>query len=142
MVVLGLLLLLASGALTVGVLLQNTDAVAVAAFGQTASGLTVGGLFLAGVGTGAIAILGLTMILAGASRRRARRVGLKREMRDVRDERETLAEENARLRDELTAARSTSPAYVDNTVYPEDARVYPADTGRHAETERPGLFRR
>jgi uncharacterized integral membrane protein len=139
MVVLGLLLLLASGVLTVGVVTQNTDTVSVAAFGQTASNLTLGGLFLAGVVTGAIAILGLTMILAGASRRRARRVGLKREMRDVRDERETLAEENARLRDELAASRSAQPAYVDNTVYPDDT------AGRHADsdaTERGGLFRR
>ena len=139
MVALGLLLLLASGALTLGVVMANTDAVSVSAFGQSASGLTLGGLFLAGAVTGAIAILGLTLMLAGASRRRARRVGLKREMRDVRDERETLAEENARLRDELETARSAHPAYVDNTVYPEDA------VGRHSETdttERHGLFRR
>jgi membrane protein implicated in regulation of membrane protease activity len=133
MIVLGLLLLLAAGALTAAVLMANTDVVLVAAFGQTTSTLTLGGLFLAGVITGAIAILGLTMILAGASRRRARRVGLKREMRDVRDERETLAEENARLRDELASSRS-------------DAAVYPDDTaGRHVdsdETERPGLFNR
>src|SRR5690242_5230658 len=106
MVVLGLLLLLASGALTVGVVLDNTDAVSVAAYGQTASDLTLGGLFLAGAVTGAIAILGITMILAGLSRGRARRVVRKREMRDAVDERETLAEENARLRDELAASRS------------------------------------
>jgi hypothetical protein len=60
-------------------------------------------------------------------------------MRDVRDERETLAEENARLRNELAAPRSAQPTYVDNTVYPEDG------AGRHVETdtsERPGLFHR
>ena len=136
MVVLGLLLLLASGALTVGVVMQNTDAVSVAAFGQTASDLSLGGLFLAGVVTGAIAILGLTMILAGASRRRTRRAGLKRQIRDVRDERETLAEENARLRDELGTARSATPAYADDTVYPDDT------VGRHSDTERHGLFNR
>ena len=139
MVVLGLLLLLASGALTVGVVMQNTDAVSVAAFGQTATGLTIGGLFLAGVVIGAIAILGLTMILAGASRRRARRIGLKRQMRDVRDERETLAEENARLRDELAASRSTTTSYADDAVYPDDT------VGRHSDadrTERHGLFNR
>ena len=133
MVVLGLLLLLAAGALSAAVVLANTDAVAVAAFGQSATGLTVGGLFLAGAVTGAVAILGLTMMLAGLSRRRARRVGLKREMRDARDERETLAEENARLRDELAAARSRTA----------DEDVYPVDTvGRHADTERRGLFNR
>jgi membrane protein implicated in regulation of membrane protease activity len=140
MVVLGLLLLLGAGALTAAVVMANTDTVAVIAFGESASGLTIGGLFLAGVITGAIAILGLTMMLAGLSRRRARRVGLKREMRDVRDERETLAEENARLRDELAASRSGSASYAD------DDAVYPDDTvGRHADTdrtERHGLFNR
>jgi hypothetical protein len=139
MVVLGLLLLLAAGGLTAAVVTDNTDAVTVTAFEQSASGLTLGGLFLAGVVTGAIAILGLTMMLAGLSRRRARRVGIKREMRDVRDERETLAEENARLRDELASARAAAPSYADNTVYPDDA------TGRHADTEttdRTGLFNR
>ena len=139
MVVLGLLLLLAAGGLTAAVVMDNTDAVTVTAFEQSASGLTIGGLFLAGVVTGAIAILGLTMMLAGLSRRRARRVGLKREMRDVRDERETLAEENARLRDELAASRSALPAYADDTVYPEDT------AGRHADTDgtgQRGLFNR
>ncbi|MDT7538314.1 MAG: hypothetical protein QOI82_1899 [Actinomycetota bacterium] len=135
MVVLGLLLLLGAGALTAAVVLANTDAVAIVAFGHSATGLTIGGLFLAGAITGAIAILGVTMMLAGLSRRRARRVGLKREMRDARDERETLAEENARLRDELAASRSTT--------YADDAAVYPDDTvGRHSDTERHGLFNR
>ena len=139
MVVLGLLLLLGAGVLTAAVVMANTDTVAVSAFGESASGLTIGGLFLAGAVTGAIAILGLSMILAGASRRRARRVGLKREMRDVRDERETLAEENARLRDEIATSRSDQPDYVDNTVYPDDT------VGRHADTdktEKHGLFNR
>jgi FtsZ-binding cell division protein ZapB len=133
MVVLGLLLLLGAGALTAAVVLANTDTVLVAAFGQSASGLTIGGLFLAGVITGAIAILGLTMMLAGLSRRRARRAGLKREMRDVRDERETLAEENDRLKSELAKAQ------VRDNVYPDDT------VGRHADTdttERHGLFNR
>ena len=133
MVVLGLLLLLASGVLTVGVVLDSTDAASASAFGQSATGLTGGGLFLAGVITGAVAILGLTMVLAGASRGRARRAARKREMRDAVDERETLAEENERLRRELETSRT-------------DAAVYPDDTvGRHADTDtsdRPGLFHR
>jgi hypothetical protein len=60
-------------------------------------------------------------------------------MRDVRDERETLAEENARLREELAKSRSAHPAYVDDTVYPDDT------VARHADTDtsdRSGLFRR
>jgi membrane protein implicated in regulation of membrane protease activity len=136
MVVLGLLLLLAAGALTAAVVLANTDPVAIIAFGQSAAGFTIGGLFLAGAITGAIAILGVTMMLAGLSRRRARRVVLKREMRDVRDERETLAEENARLREELAATRSGSASYDEDSVYPDDT------VGRHTDTERHGLFNR
>ena len=139
MVILGLLLLLAAGALTAAVVMANTDAVSVSAFGESASGLTLGGLFLAGVITGAIAILGLTMILAGLSRRRTRRVGLKQEIRDARGERETLAEENMRLQREVADLRKHDNTYVADTVYPDDT------VGRHADTDktqRHGLFNR
>jgi hypothetical protein len=85
--------------------IQNTDASSASVFGQAISG-TVGGLFLAGVVTGAVALLGIMLMLAGASRRRARRAGLKRQVREVRGEKESLAEENARLQSELEATRS------------------------------------
>jgi membrane protein implicated in regulation of membrane protease activity len=131
MVALGLLLLLASGLLTAALVVQSTDAVHVAALGQSVTGMTVGGLFLAGVITGAVAILGVMLLVAGAGRRRSRRTGLKRQVRDVRGEKETLAEENARLHRDLEAARSESG------VYPAD------DTVAHdGETTRHGLFHR
>ena len=138
MVALGLFLLLIAGAVTVGMVLQNTDASSASVFGQAVNG-TLGGLFLAGVITGAVALLGVTLIIGGLARRRARRVGLKRQVREAHGERETLAEENARLQGELDATRSGSNAYPDNagTV-----------AGRHADetdpatSERPGLFRR
>jgi uncharacterized integral membrane protein len=140
MVALGLLLLLASGALTVGVVVANTDGTTLAAFGQATSALNLGGVFLAGAITGAIAILGVTMVLAGASRGRARRAELRRRALDERQEKESLAEENARLRGELEGARPSS--YADEAVYPEDRPV-----GRHADTENTtengrGLFHR
>jgi hypothetical protein len=124
-VVLGLLLLVLSGLLTAGMVLQNTDPAAVSLYGHAVTGVTIGGLFAAGVVTGAVALLGLIMMLGGARRRRARRVGLKQEVRDVRVERETLAEENARLRRELETSRTTTLS---------DAPAYP-DTGRHIDTE-------
>jgi hypothetical protein len=133
-VVLGLLLLVISGLLTAGMVLQNTDPAQVSVYGQNVTGMTIGGLFAAGVATGAIALLGLFMILAGARRRRTRRVGLKRQVRDVREERESLAEENARLKGELAATQ--------NGV--SDAPAYP-ESGRHLETDTtadPGLFQR
>jgi uncharacterized integral membrane protein len=137
MVALGLLLLLASGVLTVGVVVANTDATTVSLFGQATSALNNGGLFLAGAITGALAILGVTMILAGAARGRTRRASRRQRVLDERDERETLAEENARLRGELEGSRAT---YADDAVYPEDRTA-----GRHAESDSSagrGLFRR
>jgi hypothetical protein len=134
MVALGLLLVLASGVLTAALVMDNTDTVGVSAFGESLSGLTVGGLFVAGVLTGAAAILGLTMILAGAARGRRRRALRKQEAIDARDEKETLAEENLRLQRELDSRN--------------DAAVYPADDvdGRHVDTETAreghGLFHR
>jgi Mg2+/citrate symporter len=129
MVVLGLLLLLAAGALTVEVVIANTDTTHVSVFGQAISGLTLGGLFVAGVITGAIAILALAMMLAGARRRRTRRVGLRRQVLDEREEKESLAEENALLRRQLEDTRSTSG------IYPDD----PVETDT---TARHGLFNR
>jgi hypothetical protein len=119
-VVLGLLLLLLSGGLTAAVLVQNTGATSVDVLGLTFSGLTLGGLFAAGVVTGAVALLGLALMLGGVRRARARRHARRQEVREVRDQRESLAEENARLQREL--AERTS-----------DAAVYPTETtaGRH-----------
>ncbi|GAC1442930.1 MAG: hypothetical protein NVSMB55_14990 [Mycobacteriales bacterium] len=114
MVVLGLLLLLAAGLVTAGMVLQNTDASSASLFGQAVTG-TVGGLFVAGAITGAIAILGVIMMVAGLTRRRARRAGLRRQVRDARGERKSLAEENARLKNELQARGSAT--------YPADGAV-------------------
>lgn len=128
MVALGLFLLVLSGALTAAMVLQNTDASSASAFGQAVTG-TTGTLFLAGVITGAVGLLGIMMIMAGLARRRGRRRGLKQQVRAERGERETLAEENARLRRELDGTGSGDGVYPD-----EDAT-----TGKHA---RAGLFHR
>jgi hypothetical protein len=111
MVGLGLLLLVLSGALGAAVALSNTDAADVSALGYGFNGLTTGGLFLFGAITGLVFGLGLAMLLAGAARRRTRRRGLKSQVKAVRSERESLAEENARL----------------------EAEVYPVE-GKHART--------
>ena len=140
MVVLGLLLLVASGLLTARVVLDNTDTVSVAAFGHSVSGLTLGGLFAAGVAAGLRGLLGLLMMLAGARRRRTRRAGMKQQIRDARGEKESLAEENARLRSELEARTGgAGNGAVDGTA--DGTAVYPADetVGRHT---RAGLFHR
>jgi uncharacterized integral membrane protein len=128
MVVLGLFLLIVAGVVTAAMVLQNTDASMASVFGQAVHA-TIGGLFLAGVIAGAVAMLGVMLMLAGATRRRARRAGLKRQVREARGERETLAEENARLQRELEATRSGSDLSGD--VYPNEQTA-----GKH------GLFNR
>jgi gas vesicle protein len=128
MVLLGLLLLLVSGVFTAGMVLSNTDAVSASAFGSSLTNLSIGQLFLAGALTGLVFGLGLAMMLAGAARKRARRRGLKSQVKAVRSERESLAEENARLQSELEASRGGT-------------EVYPAEGGKHAETKT-GMFRR
>ena len=128
MVVLGLLLLVACVAVGTAVAIANTSATAVEAFGYSLSGLTLGGVFLVGMGLGALALLGLLMLLGGARRRRAKRVAHRREVESVRNEQETLAEENARLQAELEQSRTVSP-------YPTDVagdRTVLPEHGKHA----------
>lgn len=108
-VVLGLLLLLACLAVGAAVAVANTSATAVEGFGYSLSGLTLGGVFLVGMGLGALALLGLLMLLGGARRRRAARAAQRREVESVRTEQESLAEENARLQAELEENRNVSP---------------------------------
>ena len=139
MAFLGLLLVALTGAFAAVIALNNTDAVSASALGYTIADLSVGGLFLLGALTGLIFGLGLSMMMAGAARQRARRRGLKSQEKAVRNERETLAEENARLQQELEHERSTRVTPMN------DADVYPAEGGRHAAKEtsgRCGLFRR
>ena len=124
MVALGLIVLVLSGALTLGVVLSNTDPVAASAFGVSLSNVTVGGLFLVGAVTGLAFMLGLTLMAAGASRRRAKRAHVRRQVRDVRTEKEQLAQENAELKARL------------------DGQPYPTEDPVDTDTERHGLFHR
>lgn len=101
MVVLGLLLLLASAGITLGIVLDNTDEVTASAFGVSLSNVSVGGLFLAGVVAGGILMLGLGMLLMGGARKRSKHVETKRRVSRVRSEKEELAQENAALRAQL-----------------------------------------
>ena len=105
-----------------GVALANTDTVSVDAFGASLSGLTVGGLFLLGAALGALAMLGLSLMIAGAARKRAKKKAIEREVHSVRNEQETLVEENARLQAELERKRDAGVYPADGSVIDEPAR--------------------
>ena len=100
MIVLGLILLVLCVLLGAGIMLSNTDPVSAEAFGVSLENVSVGGMFLAGVGVGAVAMVGLGLMLAGAGRSRSKKKALKRDRHD----RESLAQENARLHTELDAS--------------------------------------
>ena len=121
MVALGLVLLVLCSLLTLGVALSNTDPANAAAFGVTLSGVSIGGLFLVGVVTGALAMLGLTLFLGGSLRKRHKRVAAKREVRSVRGEKETLEEENARLAAELQHSRALEQQSGHTTEYADES---------------------
>ena len=112
MFALGLVLLVLSGVATLGVVLSNTDSVAASAFGVSLSNVSIGGLFLAGAIAGVIFGLGLGLMIAGAARKRRRRVETKRTIKGTRSEKEQLAAENEELRSQLagTAPVDTYPA--------------------------------
>ena len=141
MAVLGLILLVLSGALAAVVALNNTDATSVSAYGYSLSNLNTGELFLFGAITGLVFGLGLAMLIAGAGRRRARRRTLKSEVKAVRSERAELADENARLQEELERERSTRVTpMADDEVYPAEARHIADSDVEEARTH--GLFHR
>ena len=133
MFALGLVLLVLSGVFTLGVVLSNTDPVSAAAFGVTLDNVSLGGFFLAGSIAGLIFGLALALMLAGAARKRSRRVQTKRTVKGVRSEKDELAAENERLRSELSNRGDVTAA----------TETYPAGTGG-TETvveEKRGLFR-
>ena len=147
MIALGIVLLVLSGVFALGVALSNTSATQAEAFGVSLTNVTLGGLFLAGVVTGAVLLLGLTLLLAGTARKRHRRRALKAEVKGVRTERTGLAAENERLQEELTEERRRSVLPVTSNPYPrtDPAEGQPADSATGPEPtarKRPGLFGR
>lgn len=109
MVAVGLVLLVLCVLLAVGVVLSAGESVDADVFGVSLDRFSIGGLFLVGLIVGVIATIGLGLMLVGAARRRAKRAAAKREVRHVRDERESLAEENARLQAELQRTAAAPP---------------------------------
>ena len=153
MAIFGLLLLLAAAGLAVEAVVQNTASINVDAVGETFS-LSPGWLFVAGIATGAVAMLGLSMLVAGMTRARRRRSALANTQSSVQDleaERNRLAVELERERSARTAATVGSRRHDGRAVHDESAEIDLADE-RHSEppdhrrepvgSGRRGLFRR
>ncbi len=105
MLILGLLLLVASGALTVGLLTSTTASVTVKVFGQTYDKVPIGELFVIGLCTGVVAIAGLVMFFSGMRRSSRKRKARRQELGANRSREGELQDENARLARELAQQR-------------------------------------
>jgi hypothetical protein len=105
--ILGLLLLLAAAGLAVDVVVQNTSSISVEAVGATFS-ISPGWLFVAGLATGAIGLVGVSLLVAGITRARRRGATLaetRTSLQHLQAERDRLAVELERQR---AARRSTT----------------------------------
>lgn len=144
MALLGLLLILASGALAAGIVLGTTGdtSVQVAWFDQTTRSVTEGGLFGLGAAAGVALMLGLSLLKAGVVRGRRRRVERKQLAAQHREEAQQLEERNAELEQKLAQTRKAAerrdqlraPApYPDEPAVPGDtlASEPVPTTGRH-----------
>lgn len=88
MAVLGLILLAAAGVLTAAVVTSNTDKLAVDLWNISVSNVTLGVVFVAGMITTVVAVVGLGLLMGGV--RRTRR--LRKERRSLQRENEELAQ--------------------------------------------------
>jgi hypothetical protein len=129
-VLLGVVVLVLCLVVGASVALNNPDTTSLEAFGRSVSDLTIAAVFGLGAAVGALAVLGLGLMLAGAARKRAKKVALKREVQHVRSEQETLAEENARLAAQLEQERATS-VHTDGERSVSDADRAGSRRGRH-----------
>lgn len=130
MIVVGVVLLVLAVLATLGVSLFNGGEVSGAeVFGVSLSNVSVGGLFVAGVVAGVVGALGLGLMLTGSARKRHKKSQTKRQVRSARSEAETLAEENARLQEQLERERTTSVRPADDGGVARDRAV--GDDGQH-----------
>jgi hypothetical protein len=120
MAILGLLLLLSAVGLSLDVVFQNTSSISIDALGQTFT-LSSGWLFVAGVITGAVGLLGVTLLVGGMARARRRRVALAQSRgasEELQADRDRLA---AELDHERTRRTSTTPPRSEHRAAPAAA---------------------
>jgi hypothetical protein len=131
MMLIGLLILLACGALAADLVIESTDNVSMTAFTYGFTGFTAGELFVIGAVVGILFAVGCALFAAGIGRRAERRRE-RRTMVTDSEEAENLRAENARLENELLAERTDGRSYPSE---PATADTYDSDTtrtgGRH-----------
>ena len=136
-IILGLVILVAAGIAGVGGVLANGghahEVTHFAVFGYHVTGST-GTLFLYGIVTGALAMAGLSMLLAGA--RRTSRRGREARRGLAQSRRETAAV--SADRDDLTGQRDTARAYTASTLGDDGTARIGSDPG----PRRPSLSER
>ena len=88
MAVLGLILLAAAGVLTAAVVTSNTDSLSISLWSVDVSNVTVGVVFVAGMITTVLAVVGLGLLMGALRRNRRRR----KEHRSLQRENEQLAQ--------------------------------------------------
>ena len=108
MIVIGVVLLVLSALLTLGIALFNGAASNASAFGVSLTNVSIGGLFLTGVVTGVVGALGIGLVLTGGARKRHQKSKIKRAASSALGKADNLSEENTRLQAQLEQERADS----------------------------------
>jgi len=113
MILIGLVLLIVSVIFGLDLLWKNTFPVQdPMVFGQALGIHTARGFFLLGVITGAVVLLGISLILAGMRRKGSKALQRRRDKKEAgktKESRDELAAENSGLRHELDEQHTTPP---------------------------------
>jgi type II secretory pathway pseudopilin PulG len=114
--VLGLILLVVAGVLTAAVVTSNTDSLAVSLWSVDVSNVTLGVVFVAGMITTVLAVVGLGLLMGGMRRNRR----LRKERRTLQRENEQLAQRVDTTPDAPTATRREERQFVDDRPVTDD----------------------
>jgi hypothetical protein len=130
MLLIGLLLMLACGALAADLVIESTDNVSMTAFTYGFTGFTAGELFVIGAVVGILFAVGCALLAAGIGRRAERRRE-RRAMVTDSAEAESLRAENARLENELYAERTDGRSYPSEPATADTTTDTTTTGGRH-----------
>ena len=129
MAVLGLILLAAAGVLTAAVVTSNTSSLSVDLWGVSVSNVTLGVVFVAGMITTVLAVVGLGMLMAGM--RRGRR--LRQERKSLRRENEQLAQRVESTDTPADRTYQSAPAYDTHSAPVHDTHSAPVHDPQSAQ---------